>query len=300
MTGCDSLPFSPTFTASTAAHPTRVNGASLTVEIRQPAHQANIESVVTQLPKQLPSRLTTLRLSCKASVFEAGPGGCPKESHVGSATVVTPVLPGKLHGTAYFVSYGNAAFPSLDIVLEGDGVTVILVGDTNISKAGVTTSTFSSLPDVPISSFELTLPTGRYSALTSNGSFCGATLSMPTTITGQNNATIKQNTNVSVTGCPIRIVTHRAHRRYVAVTVFIPSAGRTSGAGPGLKSVYHTYSRGEQVKFRIPLPLRARQAAPPRPVEGAVAGGLRSSQWRIQLDRVRDGEVQALSPRFLG
>jgi hypothetical protein len=253
VTGCGSLAFKPAFSASVAAKPTRTNGASLTVKITQPAHQANIESVTVQLPKKLPSRLTTLQKACKAATFEAGPTGCSKESQVGTATVVTPVLPGKLTGIAYFVSHGNAAFPDLDLVMQGDGVTVILVGNTNISKAGITTSTYTALPDVPVSSVELSLPTGPYSALTSNGSFCPNGLTMPTTIVAQNNATFKQSTKVSVTGCPIPIVSHKVSGKYVALTVRVPEAGRVSGSGAGFKTAYHRYGKAEQVKFKVNL-----------------------------------------------
>ncbi len=72
----------------------------------------------------------------------------------------------------YFVSHGGAAFPNLVVVLQGDGVRVDLTAATFISKAGITSSTFKTIPDVPFSSFELYLPEGPYSALTANGSLC--------------------------------------------------------------------------------------------------------------------------------
>ncbi len=81
------------------------------------------------------------------------------------------MLPGKLTGPAIFVSHGGAAFPDLDLVLSGDGVTVILVGNTNISK-GVTTSNFASIPDVPVSSFEVRLPTGQTRCSAAIGNLC--------------------------------------------------------------------------------------------------------------------------------
>jgi hypothetical protein len=46
--------------------------------------------------------------------------------------------------------------------LQGDGVRVDLTGSTFISKAGITSSTFKTISDVPVSSFELFLPEGRY------------------------------------------------------------------------------------------------------------------------------------------
>ena len=60
------------------------------------------------------------------------------------------------------MSYGGAKFPELVIVLQGYGVTVYLHGETFISKAGITSSTFRKVPDVPITSFELKLPEGPY------------------------------------------------------------------------------------------------------------------------------------------
>ena len=99
--------------------------------------------------------------------------------------MTTPVLPEKLTGPAYLVSHGGAAFPDLDLILEGDhGVKVILEGNTQI-KNGITTSTFASVPDVPVSKFELNLPTGPNSALGSFGGLCAKPLYMPTTITAQ-------------------------------------------------------------------------------------------------------------------
>ena len=119
--------------------------------------------MLTSLPKKLAARITTLHKACPAATFEAGPppGGCAKEARVGSATVTTPVLPGVLTGPAYLVSHGSEAYPDLDIVLSGDGVEVVLVGHTHIAATGILSSSFESLPDVPISSFALSLPTAR-------------------------------------------------------------------------------------------------------------------------------------------
>ncbi|HZL47681.1 MAG TPA: hypothetical protein VFC30_01550, partial [Solirubrobacteraceae bacterium] len=97
--------------------------------------------------------------------------------------------------------HGGEAFPSLIVVLQGYGVTVDLVGTTFISKAGITSSTFEAVPDVPVSTFELTLPEGKFSALAANGNLCTSKLAMPTAFVGQNGAEIHESTKIAVTGC---------------------------------------------------------------------------------------------------
>jgi hypothetical protein len=239
--GCGSLAFKPNFAASTSSKTSRQNGASLKVTIgQQGSEEANIASVVTTQPFALPSRLSTLQKACTEG--QAGPKlvnilTCPETSKVGEVTAVTPTLPGTMKGPAIIVSHGGEAFPDLDLVLEGAGVRVILVGNTRI-KSGITTTTFAANPDVPIKSFSLNLPTGPHSLLSANGSLCTKPLVMPTTITGQNGKKVVQQTKISVSGC-LPITRAKVKGRKVTVSVKIPQAGRVrfSGDDLGIKTL---------------------------------------------------------------
>jgi hypothetical protein len=204
--GCQSLAFKPSFKVSTAGKTSRVNGAALDVKLSYPTGslgtEANIKSVKVDLPKQLPSRLTTLQKACTAQVFASNPSNCSATSIVGIVKANTPLLPVELSGPVYFVSHGGEAFPSLIVVLQGDGVRVDLTGATFISQQGITSTTFKTVPDVPVNTFELYLPEGKFSALAANGNLCAGKLTMPTEFTAQNGATLKQSTKITVTGCP--------------------------------------------------------------------------------------------------
>jgi hypothetical protein len=133
------------------------------------------------------------------------------------------------------VANGGAAFPDLVVILQanerGGHIRIDLVGNTNIKK-GITYSNFDTVPDAPISTFELRLPESTHSALAATKDLCALTktvtvrrhvtrrvhgrnrkvtvkvkksipdpLLMPTTITGQNGAVVKHNTRIQVTGC---------------------------------------------------------------------------------------------------
>ncbi len=203
--GCKNLPFKPSLSASTQAKASREGGASLTVKVATTPGQANIAKVQLRLPKKLPARLATLKLACTEAQFNANPAGCPAASNIGTATAHTPILAAPLTGPAYLVSHGSAAFPDVEFVLQGEGVTIVLDGKTQI-KGGYTYSRFETVPDAPISTFETTLPEGVHSALAAvlphnNYNLCGQSLTIPTTIVGQNGAQLTQTTKVAVTGC---------------------------------------------------------------------------------------------------
>jgi hypothetical protein len=247
--GCQELKFAPQFTASTTSKDTFNNtGASLTTKVTEPAGslgtQANIAKVKVELPKALPSRLTTLQKACVAKVFEANPANCPPDSFIGHAVVHTQLVPVPLEGPAIFVSHGGEAFPSLIMVLQGYGVKIDLVGTTYISPKGITSTTFKTVPDAPFETFELTLPTGKFSALAALTNVCkptktetvrkkvavkrqgktvkvtkkvsekvAAPLLMPTEFVAQNGAEFKQTTKISVTGCKASKPAKKAHRK---------------------------------------------------------------------------------------
>lgn len=207
---CRDLAFKPKFTVSTSGHTSRSHGASLDTKLSYPAgsvgSEADIARVKVSLPRQLPSRLSTLQRACPAAVFDRDPIECPRPSIVGVVRARTPLLPVGLAGPVYFVSHGGEQFPDLVIVLQGDGVRVDLTGKTFINKRNITSTTFNTVPDVPVGTFELYLPQGPYSALGANANLCTVKggLRMPTEMTAQNGLVIRQSTAIAVSGCAKR------------------------------------------------------------------------------------------------
>ncbi len=261
---CARLPFRPTLTATAGASTDRVNGASLTIEVNARAGNANVAKTDLQFPKALPARQNTLKHACLLKQFEANPAGCPSESIIGTATVMTPVLDNPLRGPIYLVSFGNAKFPDTEIVLQGEGVTAILDGKTNIEH-GITFSYFETIPDVPFTKFTASLPAGPHSILgaflpeAANESLCGVNLTMPSKIVAQNSRQVTQQTPIRVNGCPTTITLRaakaqrRGRRRVLVLTLYTPKAGtlRISARGVQPLTVRTTAERLQTVSLDI-------------------------------------------------
>ncbi len=241
-TGCKSLAFKPSFAATTSAKTSKANGASLKVAISYPAGgEADISRVDLEVPKILPTRLTTIQKACTEQQFSANPAGCPSASVIATAVVHTPLLASPLSGPAYFVSHGNAAFPDVEMVLQGEGITLVVDGKTQI-KNGATFSHFETVPDAPFSSFEFTAPQGPYSIFTANGNLCASPIAIPVKLTAQNGAALALSPRVSVTGCPnvLKLLSHKIKGRKVTLKVSVPAAGRLTASGRGLSKVRKT------------------------------------------------------------
>jgi hypothetical protein len=217
---CRTLAYTPTIKVTTQGQASKKGGASLTFKISYPkgavGAQAWFKSTKFVLPKQLPTRASTLEQACDSSIFTTNRAACPIHSIVGHAVVHTPQLPVPAEGPVYLVSYKNLKFPEVVMVLTGDNVTLELEGETLIHN-GITSATFRNIPDLPFNSIEVNLPTGPYSEFSpylptkDHDNYCTTKLTMPTALTAQNGLEIHQNTTITPTGCPKHHTTKTKH-----------------------------------------------------------------------------------------
>jgi hypothetical protein len=254
-TGCKSLAFKPSFAAATNAKTSKANGASLKVAISYPTTgpaEADIARVDLEIPKILPTRLTTIQRACTEAQFNANPATCPKESAIASATVDTPLLKNPLQGPVYFVSHGNAAFPDVEMVLQGEGITLVLDGKTQI-KNGATFSHFETVPDAPFTNFEFNAPQGPFSIFTANGDVCAAPIKIPVKLTAQNGAVLSLTDQVAVDGCSsaLKITSHKVSRRTITLKVTVPAAGKLTATGKGLSKAQKSAKGRETITLTL-------------------------------------------------
>ena len=117
------------------------------------AGDANIKRTVVAMPKDLILDNSHIKTVCTRVQFAAG--SCPSGSEVGQAMVTTPLLDAPLSGPVYLRS-SNHSLPDLVVALKGQ-FDIELVGQVGSTKAGGLRTVFDSVPDAPVSRFELNL-----------------------------------------------------------------------------------------------------------------------------------------------
>ncbi|HEX8084040.1 MAG TPA: hypothetical protein VF529_07085 [Solirubrobacteraceae bacterium] len=169
-TNCLDLPFDPSFTARGGAPGENVPpGANppLTTVVGQVPGEANVKAVAVNLPADFAVGADRLGRACLQADFDAG--RCAPTARIGDATAVTPLLTAPLSGAVTFVAGSN---PLPDLILTLTGPLSIQLRGTNEFVPGGQKTTFSGIPDVPLSRFELSFYGGDRGLLAASRNLC--------------------------------------------------------------------------------------------------------------------------------
>jgi uncharacterized repeat protein (TIGR01451 family) len=203
--GCAKLPLHPklSLTVGGKGQDRRGNSTSLTATLTQTPGQANLRSVFVSLPATLNARLGVVQAACTQAQYLAG--NC-ENARAGSALAITPLLDQPLRGSVYFVKdpkKRNGALPNLVVALRGQ-VSFDLIGHITLPGNTQLATDFNAIPDVPITTFRLSLLNGTHGPLGTLANLCSprarkatATIAMR----GQNGTLIQRHQHLHVRGC---------------------------------------------------------------------------------------------------
>jgi uncharacterized repeat protein (TIGR01451 family) len=170
VAGCSALPFRPRLGLRlTGRRHTRLGRhPGIRATVRQGAGQAAIERAVVRLPKSLALDADNAQALCEYADGIKDEPTCPEGSIVGRAKAVTPLLNRPLTGNVYFVKNVRTdrrtgaqirTLPMLVVALRGE-IAINLRGTSSV-RGGRLISKFASVPDAPISRFNLNIKGGK-------------------------------------------------------------------------------------------------------------------------------------------
>jgi hypothetical protein len=158
---CSALGFKPSLTLHLKGGTRRSKHPALRVVVKPRAADANIAQAQVALPSSLFLDQGHIKTICTKGQFQRD--ACPPESVYGHVRAYTPLLEEPLAGEAILRSSDNV-LPDLVFVLKGHGVEVDVAGRIDSVNGGLR-GTFNSIPDAPVSKFELTLEAGKQGLL---------------------------------------------------------------------------------------------------------------------------------------
>ena len=155
-TDCGALPFAPRIEASVGGNGRTGRSAKPRVRtvVVQDGGEAGQAAVSVTLPPVLSPDFARLGVTCAPEL--ALSRGCPETTKVGSVEAATPLLAQPLSGSVYLTANtAPGGLPKLTIQLD-DPIPLRLDGTPALTPQGIRT-TFTGLPDVPLSRFQLDL-----------------------------------------------------------------------------------------------------------------------------------------------
>lgn len=204
---CASLGFRPALRLRLSGNPRRTGLPRLQAVVTARPGDANIGRAVVNLPSSELLEQRHIGTSCTRVQFDAGPGNgadCPQKSVYGHARAVTPLLEEPMEGPVYLRSNGGERkLPDLVAALHSKDIDIDLVGFIDSvhkkgSEKATIRTTFASVPDAPVTSFELDMFGGKRGLLINSTNLCKGRHRATSRFTGQNGLAFESHPAVGV------------------------------------------------------------------------------------------------------
>jgi len=187
---CQGLAFKPKLGIRLFGGTKRGGHPALKGTVTMPPGGANISEASVALPHSEFLDQSHIGTVCTRVQFAEGDGNgsnCPAASIYGTATATSPLVDYTLSGNAYLRSSTNK-LPDLVVALHGppsQPIAVDAVGRIDSVNGGIRT-TFEGVPDLPVSSFVLSMQGGKKGLLQNSTNICKATNKATALIAAQN------------------------------------------------------------------------------------------------------------------
>jgi hypothetical protein len=205
---CRNLDYAPKLSLELSGGLARRGHPAVHAVLRTGSDESNSRRVSVSLPPG--EQLDNSHISTICTRVQFAADQCPAGSLIGDAEAQTPLLDQPLTGSVYLRS-STHELPDLVFDLHGQ-IDIELVGRINSTKDGALRTTFTQVPDAPVSRFELNLAGGSKGLLVNSENLCENPKRAKVKMTGQNGASLTRNPKLQ-TDCGSS-GRHKRHKRH--------------------------------------------------------------------------------------
>lgn len=198
VSGCERLAFEPTLAFRLSGQMGDLQKPTLDVNVSLPPGGSNIRSTAVTMPDGLAADLKQVPRACKQPDWDAGT--CPATAVIGTVEGRLAITDEVLAGSLYMVKIDGRTLPSIGIRFTGRFASKILGGIAIDQASGRLVTTFTDLPDVPITGLALHIDGGPSAPLYSTAALCAQTPTVVGRFTGQSGAQVTRTLTVPCSG----------------------------------------------------------------------------------------------------
>ena len=183
LTGCENLPFTPTFNAGISGETNAGGHPALSISIVNPEGNEDLGATQITLPLGIATDLSRVQNPCPVATFTAD--GCGEATVVGTVkATLSGIGADVVTGVVHQVKIEGQVLPALGLDFNGR-LPLQVSGITKIDAQGRIVNTFANLPSIPQRSLDINLYGGAKGILQNSGGKCQQS-GYDAVLTGQN------------------------------------------------------------------------------------------------------------------
>lgn len=184
LTGCENLPFNPTFNAQLTGETNPGGHPGLSIQIKSPEGDQDLGATKITLPLGVATDLSRIQNACPQATFEADQ--CTDATIIGAVkATLSGINDDVVSGVVHMVKVEGKTLPALGFDFNGR-LPLRISGVSDIDSQGRIVNTFSNLPSIPQRSLDVTLLGGSRGILQLPNTTKCQTSAFDATLTSQN------------------------------------------------------------------------------------------------------------------
>ena len=173
VSGCDKLAFDPEIDAAVSGQTSQKGRPLVQVRVQSAAGSGALRQTFVTLPKGLGVDLTQIPRSCDLADFKAS--NCPPVAKIGSVTGALAITDEPLGGDLYLLkAQPGKTLPGLGLAFKGRFAGNVAGANAIDTKTGQLITQFESLPDLPLTSFQIDVNGGNGGILIATDALCSS------------------------------------------------------------------------------------------------------------------------------